>query len=163
MAIFPRDATAVVAMGVSEPDQMAPNNGPRATTAPRMRSLVHGRVVSRRGIDNADQKPRSGRVAGVWKSRIRIAKFVKEQSTSTSRILSALERTCTMTPTMSRCCSTRIGTHPVYLRSRRPKNVAVPTRTHARHNRGRNLEDNVSKSIVSPINLVDQINSILKL
>lgn len=124
--------------GVSDPDQSAPNPGPSARSNVTSASLINGRLMSKRGIDKADQKLRLPTDVDVdgWKSLMRAAKLINEQMTTICAIESIVDTTCTMTEYTFRWASIRPGRVSTYLSSRIRNTVNDVANTTMRQLRG---------------------------
>lgn len=92
---LPSSLKAVEGNGVSDPVQSAPSPVPSASVNVTKRSLLEGRLVSKRGIDKADQKLRLPIDAADSKSLMRAAKLNNEQTMSTCAIDKTLDKICT--------------------------------------------------------------------
>ncbi len=93
---FPSFLEAVETNGVSDPVHSAPSPVLSASVNVTKRSLVDGRVVSKRGIDKADQKLRLLMDVDDSKSLMRAAKLSNEQTISTCAIDKTLDSICTI-------------------------------------------------------------------
>lgn len=93
---FPSSLEAVEDNGVSDPVQSAPSPVPSASVNVTKRSLLEGRLASKRGIDKADQKLRLPIDVDDSKSLMRAAKLNNEQTTSTCAVDKILDKICTI-------------------------------------------------------------------
>ena len=137
---FPSSLKAVECNGVSDPVQSAPSPVPSASVNVTKKSLLEGRLASKRGIDKADQKLRLPIDGDDSKSLMRAAKLNNEQTISTCAVDKTLDKICTAIWDLFGYRLTNLGRVLMNLRSRIRNRVNEAAKATTRQARGNALD-----------------------